>query len=52
MRPFIVIRQYESADMIARKSLIKEHAMSFAFDAFTSCLFREVKYFIDQLVSK
>lgn len=42
MRPFIVIRQFESADMVSRKELIKQYAMSFAFDAFTSCLFREV----------
>lgn len=27
---------------MARKELIKNYAMSFAFDAFTSCLFREV----------
>lgn len=43
MRPFIVIRQFESADTVSRKELIKQYAMSFAFDAFTSCLFREVK---------
>lgn len=42
MRPFIVIRQFESTDMLSRKELIKQYAMSFAFDAFTSCLFREV----------
>lgn len=42
MRPFVVIRQYESADLLARKELIKQYAMSFAFDAFLSCLFREV----------
>lgn len=49
MRPFVVIRQYETADMIARKDLIKQYAMSFAFDAFTSCLFREVFYILDQI---
>lgn len=42
MRPFIVIRQFECADTVPRKDLIKQYAMSFAFDAFTSCLFREV----------
>lgn len=45
MRPFVVIRQYESADLIARKELIKQYAMSFAFDAFISCLFREVNIY-------
>lgn len=44
MRPFIVIRQFESADTVPRKELIKQYAMSFAFDAFTSCLFREVNF--------
>lgn len=43
MRPFIVIRQYESADSISRKELIRKYALSFAFDAFMSCLFREVQ---------
>lgn len=42
MRPFIVIRQFESGDSVSRKELVKQYAMSFAFDAFTSCLFREV----------
>ncbi|XP_031627193.1 uncharacterized protein LOC116343332 [Contarinia nasturtii] len=42
MRPFIVIRQFESDDTIARKDLIRQYVMSFAFDAFTSCLFREI----------
>lgn len=43
MRPFIVIRHYEKTDEFAYKDLIKKYVMSFAFDAFTSCLFREVK---------
>lgn len=49
MRPFIVIRQFESVDMMSRKELIKQYAMSFAFDAFTSCLFREVFIFTAQI---
>lgn len=43
MRPFIVIRRYEKSDEISRKDLIKQFVMSFAFDAFISCLFREVR---------
>lgn len=43
MRPFIVIRRYEKSDEISRKDLIKQFVMSFTFDAFISCLFREVR---------
>lgn len=50
MRPFIVIRQFESVDMMSRKELIKQYAMSFAFDAFTSCLFREVFIYTAQVL--
>lgn len=49
MRPFIVIRQFESVDMMSRKELIKQYAMSFAFDAFISCLFREVFIYTAQI---
>lgn len=49
MRPFIVIRQYELADTVPRKELIKKHVMSFAFDAFISCIFREVKLILTLL---
>lgn len=45
MRPFIVIRQFQSDDTVRRKELIKQYVMSFALDAFVSCLFREV-YFL------
>lgn len=42
MRPFIVIRDYKLTDDQQCKDLIKTYVMSFAFDAFLSCLFREV----------
>lgn len=42
MRPFIVIREFKNGDEIPYKELVKEYVMSFAFEAFTSCLFREV----------
>lgn len=41
-RPYILIREFKRGDDIARKELIKQYVMSFAFDAFLSCLFREV----------
>lgn len=43
MRPFIVIRSYEIADGVARKETIRKYVMSFAFEAFMSCIFREVR---------
>lgn len=43
MRPFIVIRSYEIADAAARKEIIRKYVMSFAFEAFMSCIFREVR---------
>lgn len=43
MRPFIVIRSYEIADATARKEIIRKYVMSFAFEAFVSCIFREVR---------
>lgn len=41
-RPYILIREFKRGDDIARRELIKQYVMSFAFDAFLSCLFREV----------
>lgn len=41
-RPYILIREFKRGDDIPRKELIKQYVMSFAFDAFLSCLFREV----------
>lgn len=41
-QPYILIREFKRGDDVPRKELIKQHVMSFAFDAFLSCLFREV----------
>lgn len=41
-RPYILIREFKRGDEIPRRDLLKQYAMSFAFDAFLSCLFREV----------
>lgn len=41
-RPYILIREFKRGDEIPRRELIKQYVMSFAFDAFLSCLFREV----------
>lgn len=48
MRPFIVIRLYEINDAGTRKEIIRQYAMSFAFEAFMSCIFREVRSSIFQ----
>lgn len=41
-RPYILIREFKRGDDIPRRELMKNYVMSFAFDAFLSCLFREV----------
>lgn len=41
-RAFILIRKFKKEDEFARRDLLKCYAVSFAFDAFLSCLFREV----------
>lgn len=43
MKPFVVIRKHENQDNAALQSLIREFIMSGAWDAFVSCLFREVR---------
>lgn len=42
MRPFIVIKRFESTNKSEYQQLLRQYAMSFAFNAFLSCLFREV----------
>uniref|UniRef100_A0A182JFH7 N-acetyltransferase domain-containing protein n=1 Tax=Anopheles atroparvus TaxID=41427 RepID=A0A182JFH7_ANOAO len=42
MKPFVVIRKHENQDNVALQSLIREFVMSGAWDAFVSCLFREI----------
>ncbi|KFB46844.1 AGAP002285-PA-like protein [Anopheles sinensis] len=42
MKPFVVIRKHENQDNVALQSLIKEFVMSGAWEAFMSCLFREI----------
>lgn len=46
MRPFIVIRPYEFTDAASHKETIRKYVMSFAFEAFISCIFREVGSFM------
>ncbi|XP_058058077.1 uncharacterized protein LOC131209106 [Anopheles bellator] len=42
MKPFVVIRKHESQDNTALQHLIREFIMSGAWEAFISCLFREI----------
>lgn len=44
MKPFVVIRKHENQDNVALQRLIREFVMSGAWEAFVSCLFREVRY--------
>lgn len=41
-RPFILIREFQQLDEFSRRDVIKRYVLSFAFEAFISCLFREV----------
>lgn len=43
MQPFIIVRPLDDASIPAYKRLIREYVMSFAFDAFVSCIFKEVR---------
>lgn len=42
MKPFVVIRKHENQDNVALQRLIREFVMSGAWEAFVSCLFREI----------
>lgn len=51
MKPFVVIRKLEGADNLQCQTVVKDFVMAGAWDAFVSCLFREVSvnnlFFID-----
>lgn len=42
MKPFVVIRKLEGADNLQCQTVVKDFVMAGAWDAFVSCLFREV----------
>lgn len=42
MKPFVVIRKLEGQDNLQCQNVVKDFIMAGAWDAFVSCLFREV----------
>ncbi|EDS37226.1 conserved hypothetical protein [Culex quinquefasciatus] len=42
MKPFVVIRKLEGADNLQCQTVVKDFVMAGAWDAFVSCLFREI----------
>lgn len=52
MKPFIVIKQYDHSNAIEYKNLIQYYVMSFAFNTFLSCIFKEVLLCLSHNVEK